>query len=144
MSTSIPPTAPTAVATAKSFTSILTAPCVSPLAIISSEKRSPVATVRLLRADLSTHYPPVHAQEPESRRTVVLAALMYALRLSCSAASHLLKVLGAEVSKTTVWRDAQEAGETLRAKRPAGRVRVLGADETVFGVKARKYRLALW
>jgi hypothetical protein len=51
---------------------------------------------------LSTHYPPVHAQEPESRRTVVLAALMYALRLSCSAASHLLKVLGAEVSKTTV------------------------------------------
>jgi hypothetical protein len=66
---------------------------------------------------------------------VVLAALMYALGLSCSAASRLLGALGAEISKMSVWRDAQEAGEALRKSRPAGRVRVLGADETVFKVK---------
>lgn len=64
---------------------------------------------------------------------------MYGLGLSCLAASHLLGALGAEVSKITVWRDAQEAGETiLRKRRPAGRVRVIGADETVFKVKGKE------
>jgi hypothetical protein len=67
-----------------------------------------------------------------------LAALMYALGLSCSAASHLLGALGADVSKMSVWRDAQEAGEALREKRPAGRVRVLGADESVFKVRGKE------
>jgi transposase-like protein len=60
--------------------------------------------------------------------------------LSCSATSHLLGALGVEVSKITAWRDAQEAGEALGRrgrKRPAGRVRVLGADETVYKVKGR-------
>ncbi len=85
------------------------------------------------------HYPGGASKKDQSQRTVVLAALMYALGLSCSAASHLLGALGAEVSKMSVWRDAQEAGETLRrAKRPAGRVRVLGADETVFSVKGEE------
>jgi hypothetical protein len=63
---------------------------------------------------------------------------MYALGLSCSAASHLPGALGAEVCKTSVWRDAQEAGEALRRSRPVGRVRVLGADETVFKVKGKE------
>jgi transposase-like protein len=63
---------------------------------------------------------------------------MYGLGLSCSAASHLLTALGAEVSKPSVWRDAQAAGEALRRSRPAGRVRVLGADETVFKVKGQQ------
>ena len=84
------------------------------------------------------HYPSGITNKDQSQRTVVLAALMYALGLSCSAASHLLGALGAEVSKVTVWRDAQQAGEALRRKRPAGRVRVLGADETVFKVKGRE------
>jgi len=78
------------------------------------------------------------SKKDQSERTVVLAALMYALGLSCSAASHLLGALGAEVSKTTVWRDAQEAGEALGKKRPAGRVRILAADETVFSVKGKE------
>ena len=69
---------------------------------------------------------------------MVLAALMYGLGLSCSAASHLLGALGVGVSKMSVWRDAQEAGEVLREKRPAGRVRILGADETVFKVKGKE------
>ncbi len=85
------------------------------------------------------HYPDGVTGKDQSRRTVVLAALMYGLGLSCSGASHLLGALGAQVSKGTVWRDAQEAGEALRRSRPAGRaVRVLGADETVFKVKGRE------
>lgn len=84
------------------------------------------------------HYPGGVSKKDQSQRTVVLAALMYALGLSCSAASHLLGALGAEVSKTSVWRDAQEAGEALRAKRPSGRVEILGADETVFSVKGEE------
>lgn len=84
------------------------------------------------------HYPSGITRKDQSRRTVVLAALMYALGLSCSAASHLLGALGAEISKMSVWRDAQEAGEALRKSRPKGRVRVMGADETVFSVKGEE------
>jgi hypothetical protein len=59
--------------------------------------------------------------------------------LSCSAASHLLEALGVEVSKITVWRDAQQAGEALRkGRRPAGRVRVLGAEETIFKLRGQE------
>ncbi|MCA1604677.1 MAG: transposase [Acidobacteria bacterium] len=84
------------------------------------------------------HYPVGVSRKDQSRRTVVLAALMYALGLSCSAASHLLSALGADISKMTVWRDAQEAGEALRRKRPEGRVRIIGADESVFKVKGKE------
>jgi transposase-like protein len=84
------------------------------------------------------HYPSGVTPKSQSQRTVVLAALMYALGLSCSAASHLLGALGARLCKMSVWRDAQEAGEALRKSRPKGRVRVLGADETVFKVKGRE------
>jgi transposase-like protein len=85
------------------------------------------------------HYPSGITNKDQSRRAVVLAALMYGLGLSCSAASHLLEALGVEVSKITVWRDAQEAGEALRRDcRPAGRVRVLGADETIFKLRGQE------
>jgi transposase-like protein len=84
------------------------------------------------------HYPQGVTPKDQSLRTVVLAALMYALGLSCSAASHVLKALGVDISNMSVWRDAQEAGEALRKSRPAGRVRVLGADETVFKVKGKE------
>jgi len=84
------------------------------------------------------HYPAGITQKSQSQRTLVLAALMYGLGLSCSAASHLLGALGAKVAKMSVWRDAQEAGEVLRKKRPAGRVRLVGADETGYKVKGRE------
>jgi transposase-like protein len=89
------------------------------------------------------HYPSGITNKDQSRRTVVLAALMYGLGLSCSAGSHLLEALGVEVSKITVWRDAQEAGEALSKKKsrtttPGRVVRVLGADETIFKVKGRQ------
>ena len=84
------------------------------------------------------YYPQGVTSKTQSQRTVMLAALMYGLGLSCSAASHLLGALGAEISKTSVWRDAQEAGEALREKRPVGKARVLGADETVFKLKGKE------
>lgn len=84
------------------------------------------------------HYPSGVSKKDQSQRTVVLAALMYALGLSCSAASHLLGALGTEVCKMSVWRDAQQAGEALRKKRPSGRIRVLGADETLYKVKGKE------
>jgi len=85
------------------------------------------------------HYPAGITQKSQSQSTVVLAALMYGLGLSCSAASHLLRALGVDLAKMSVWRDAQQAGEALRRRRrPVGRVRVLGADETVYKVKGRK------
>jgi transposase-like protein len=84
------------------------------------------------------HYPSGANEKDQSRRTEVLAALMYGLGLSCSAASHLLGVLGMELSRMSVWRDAQQAGEALRKSRPSGTVRVVGADETVFKVRGRE------
>jgi transposase-like protein len=87
------------------------------------------------------HYPSGLTAKNQSQRTVVLAALMYGLGLSCSAASHLLGALGAlgvGVSKMGVWRDAQEAGEALRESRLAGRARIVAADETVFKVKGEE------
>ncbi len=84
------------------------------------------------------HYPAGITNKDQSQRTVILAALMYGLGLSCSAASHLLGALGAHLGKITVWRDAQEAGEALRRKRPAGKVQILGADETVFKLQGRE------
>lgn len=67
-----------------------------------------------------------------------MAALMYALGLSYSAASHIFPALGAEVCKMTVWRDAQRTGESLRRKQPEGRVRIMRTDETVFKVKGEE------
>lgn len=84
------------------------------------------------------HYPSGVTRKTQSQRTVVLAALMYGLGLSCSAASHLLGALGVDLGQMSVWRDAQQAGETLRRKRPAGRVRVLGADETIYKLNGHK------
>ncbi len=84
------------------------------------------------------HYPEGVDARDQSERTVVLAALIYGLRLSCSAASHLLRALGARIGKMTVLRNAQQAGEALRRKRPAGGVRVLGADEGVSKVKGQE------
>jgi transposase-like protein len=73
------------------------------------------------------HYPSGVTKKDQSQRTVILAALMYALGLSCSGASHLLGAPGADLAKMSVWRDAQEAGEALRRKRPAGAGAGLGS-----------------
>src|SRR5215217_8109351 len=74
-------------------------------------QRSRRVTNRLLQKN----FPPLPLRDypkDQSRRTMVLVALIYALGLSCSATSHLLSALRAEVCKMSVWRDAQEAGRS--------------------------------
>ena len=83
------------------------------------------------------HYKGVTVKD-QSQRTVVVAALLYGLGLSCHAAAHLLGGLGIELCAMNVWRDAQAAGEALRRTRPAGRVQVLGVDETIYRVKGKE------
>ena len=108
---------------------------------IKDHKLEQVEAVRYKCADCKRtfrHYPDGVTAKDQSQRTVVLAAVMYGLGLSCSAVSHLLGALGAPIGKMTAWRDVQEAGEALSKKRPAGNVRVLGADETVYKVKGEE------
>ena len=76
-----------------------------------------------------------------SARVVVFATLLYTLGLSSDAAGKVLELLGAKISKATVWRDAQEVGLALRRRnhhQDWGKVRVIGADETVFKVRGKE------
>ena len=68
------------------------------------------------------------------------AALAWALGLSPRSASRLLAAFGVSVSRMSAWRDVQEAGRNARGKQASarGRVRVMGADETVVRVKGVK------
>lgn len=83
------------------------------------------------------HYPQGVTRKQQSARVVVLATLLYTLGLSTDATAKMLQLLGAGISKATVWRDAQEVGLGLRRRNHHcqwGKVRVVGADETVFKV----------
>ncbi len=51
------------------------------------------------------HYPEGVDRRCQSRRTVALAALLWAMGLSTRAIALLLKKLEVEISATTVWRD---------------------------------------
>lgn len=84
------------------------------------------------------HYPEGVDQADQSQGLRALAALLWGLGLSLEAASQVLKVFGVELSKMSVWRDVQAAGEAL-GRRPAlpGRVRILGADETGMRVRGQ-------
>jgi transposase-like protein len=83
-------------------------------------------------------YPSGVTARDQSQRTVISAALLYGLGLSCSATAAFLTGLGARIGRMSVWRDAQQTGQALRQRRPSGSVRVLGADETVFGVRGQE------
>ena len=68
----------------------------------------------------------------------MLAALMQALGLSCSATAHVLTAQEAGIAPVTVWRDVQTAGLTLQHRpRPGRPVPVLGADETYVRLRGR-------
>lgn len=84
------------------------------------------------------HYPGGVTAQDQSQRTVVLAAVLYGLGLSCSAGAAFLSAVGITIRRMSVWRDAQAAGEALRRRRPTGAVRVLGADETVYRVRGEE------
>ena len=84
------------------------------------------------------HYPEGVTARDQSQRTVILAALLYGLGLSCHAAAHFLGALEIAVCGMTVWRDAQVAGAALRRTCPGGQIQVLGVDETFFRVKGQE------
>jgi transposase-like protein len=84
------------------------------------------------------HYPDGVTAQDQSQRTVVLAAVLYGLGLSCAASAAFLRAIGVPIARMSVWRDAQAAGEALRQHRPRGLVRVLGVDETVYRVRGHE------
>jgi len=87
------------------------------------------------------HYPQGVTRKQQSTRLVVFATLLYSLGLSTDATAKVLQILGVKISKTTVWRDAQQVGLGLRRKHHHeqwGKVRVIGLDETVFKVKGKE------
>ena len=87
------------------------------------------------------HYPQGVDAHDQSHRLRGLAALSWGLGLSLRSVSHLLGALGCELSRMSVWRDVQESGSNalggwLNGHR--GRVRLMGADETVVKVRDRQ------
>ena len=84
------------------------------------------------------HYPDGVTAQDQSQRTVVLAAVLYGLGLSCAASAAFLTAIGVSIARMSVWWDAQAAGEALRQRRPRGSVRVLGVDETVYRVRGHE------
>jgi hypothetical protein len=84
------------------------------------------------------HAPRGVTAQDQRQRTVMLAAVLYGLGLSFSAAAAFLTAINVSIARMSVWRDAQTAGEALRRRRPSGSVRVLGADETVYRVRGQE------
>jgi transposase-like protein len=84
------------------------------------------------------HYPAGVGRQRQSQRTIVLATLLWGFGLSYRAAALLLAAFGAPLERMSVWRDVQAVGAALRRRRPAGTVRVLGADETLYRVRGRE------
>ena len=87
------------------------------------------------------HYPHGVDGHDRSQRLRGLAALCWGLGLSLRSVSHLLGALGCELSRMSVWRDVQEFGSSALAgwlSGQRGRVRLMGADETVLKVRGKR------
>ena len=87
------------------------------------------------------HYPQGVDRHDQSHRLRGLAALSWAVGLSLRSVSHLLGALGCDLSRMSVWRDVQESGSDALGgwlSRVRGRVRLMGADETVLKVRGRR------
>ena len=91
------------------------------------------------------HYPDGVDGHDQSKRLRGLAALMWALGLSHRSVSDLLEALGCELSRMSSWRDVQEAGTGALewVNRPRGRMRRMGADETVVREKGKQRVIGL-
>lgn len=84
------------------------------------------------------HYAEGVSHYRQSRRVMSLAVLFWTLGLSEWATSHVLHALEAGIHRSSVHRDRLRAGALLQQRRTvAGRVRVLGADETGVRVRGR-------
>ena len=87
------------------------------------------------------HYPQGVDGHDQCHRLRGLAALSWALGLSLRSVSHLLNALGCDLSRMSVWRDVQAAGTSALggwSSGHPGRVRLMGADETVLKVRGRR------
>ena len=87
------------------------------------------------------HYPKGVDSHDRSLRLRGVSALSWALGLSLRSVSHLLSALGCGLSRMSVWRDVQEWGSGALSgwmNRTRGRVRVMGADETVVRLKGKR------
>ena len=87
------------------------------------------------------HYPEGVDCHDQSHLLRGVAALSWALGLSLRSTGHLLGALGCSLSRMSVWRDVQEAGSNSLSgwlSRARGRVKLMGADETVVKVKGKR------
>jgi len=78
-------------------------------------------------------YPQGVSHRPRSQRLRGIGVMLYVLGLSYGGVADVLRAFGWQGSKSSVYRDVQEAGEAvgrLRANAPTRRVRVMGADTT--------------
>ncbi len=73
----------------------------------------------------------------QSQRVMGLAVLLWTLGLSEWATSHVLHALEAGIHRSSVHRNRLRAGALLQRRRLRGRMRVLGADETVVRVRGK-------
>ena len=84
------------------------------------------------------HYPEGVSHYRQSQRVMGLAVLLWTLGLSEWATSHVLHALEAGIHRSSVHRDRLRAGALLQQRQAvAGRVRVLGADETWVRVRGQ-------
>jgi len=95
------------------------------------------------RACLRTfrHYPEGVSRAQQSASTKAMSVLLWVLGLSLDNVSAFLGALGCRIAKSTAWENLQAAGEKaqkLRKRRPSGKVRVIGADTTVYKIKGKE------
>jgi len=74
------------------------------------------------------HYPQGVSRASQSMRMVKLAAICWALGMSCRNVGRLLAVLGVQLAHMSIWRDVQMQAECVRRAKQWGKVRVLGVD----------------
>ena len=86
------------------------------------------------------HYPDGVDRHDQSLRLRGLVALVWALGLSHRSVVHMLCALGCDLSRMSSWRDVQEVGSGSGrwVSRARGKVRVMGADETVVKLRGEK------
>jgi transposase-like protein len=74
------------------------------------------------------HYPDGTTRADQTERLRVFAILLWRLGLSYRASSLILSGLGVRMSFMTIWRDVQEAAETIRKRNRWKPVRIVGLD----------------
>lgn len=92
-----------------------------------------ISTVSVVRYRCSVcrrtfrHYPAGVTRADHSQRLVAIGALLWAAGLSLRWSERILQLFGLVSSDTSIWRAVGQVGSAL-ARRPMGRVAVLGVD----------------